>query len=193
MFWPACHNKVETSFPEFSAPLTPQQCLARLGARTHGIDASESNISIAKVYASADPKLSPPSPLLSYEYTSAESLLTSPKRYDVVCSMEVLEHVDNPASFLSTCATLVKVSPRSFILFPYSSPFQNKDSISVPWIRTNGTYLPRTQAEVRGLIYNPFQARWHLAARDAWGATDCNYLFWVRKPALKSSDGSAAS
>ena len=93
-----------------------QQSLARLGARTHGIDASESNISIAKVHASADPKLSPPSPLLSYEHTSAESLLTSQKRYDVVCSMEVLEHVDNPASFLSTCATLVKVGIRFFIL-----------------------------------------------------------------------------
>ncbi|KIK01472.1 hypothetical protein K443DRAFT_98590 [Laccaria amethystina LaAM-08-1] len=214
------------------------ESLARLGARTHGIDASESNISIAKVHASADPKLSPPSPLLSYEHTSAESLLTSPKRYDVVCSMEVLEHVDNPASFLSTCATLVKpgghlflstisrtplayaltiflaedvlrkvssgthtyskfIKPNELIEFfqnyrdPSSS--QNKDSISIPWIRTNGTYLPRTQAEVRGLIYNPFQARWHLAARDASGATDCNYLFWVRKPALKSSDGPAAS
>ena len=103
----------------FSAPLTPQQSLARLGARTHGIDASESNISIAKVHASADPKLSPPSPLLSYEHTSAESLLTSQKRYDVVCSMEVLEHVDNPASFLSTCATLVKVGLHPFILMPF--------------------------------------------------------------------------
>ena len=102
----------------FSAPLTPQQSLARLGARTHGIDASESNISIAKVHASADPNFSPSSPLLSYEHTSAESLVTSPS-YDVVCSMEVLEHVDNPASFLSTCATLVKVGIRFFILMPF--------------------------------------------------------------------------
>jgi 2-polyprenyl-3-methyl-5-hydroxy-6-metoxy-1,4-benzoquinol methylase len=34
------------------------------------------------------------------------------KRFDVVCSMEVVEHVDNPAAFLRSCAELVKV--RSF-------------------------------------------------------------------------------
>ena len=53
-----------------------------------------------------------------------------------------------------------------------------------PWISTptSSTYLPRLQAELRGLIYNPFQARWILAPRDAWGALECSYLFWVRKP-----------
>ncbi|KAK0467050.1 S-adenosyl-L-methionine-dependent methyltransferase [Desarmillaria tabescens] len=79
------------------------ESLARLGARTVGIDASESNIEIAKHHASTDSKLSEN---LSYMHTSAESLLSQPKRYDVVCSMEVLEHVDNPALFLSTCAQL---------------------------------------------------------------------------------------
>ena len=53
-----------------------------------------------------------------------------------------------------------------------------------PWISTpsSSTYLPRLQAELRGLIYNPFQARWMLAPRDTWGALECNYLFWVRTP-----------
>jgi len=83
-----------------------QQSLARLGGRTLGIDASESNIAIAKLHASADSKRGQ----LSYAKTAAESLVESEKRYDVVCSMEVLEHVDNPAFFLSTCAKLVKVS-----------------------------------------------------------------------------------
>jgi len=31
------------------------------------------------------------------------------KRFDIVCSMEVVEHVDNPAAFLRSCAELVKV------------------------------------------------------------------------------------
>lgn len=74
-----------------------------------GVDASESNIGIATLHASADPKLASPSNL-TYRHTSAETLLTEPKRFDVVCSMEVIEHVDNPAAFLSTCAELVKVS-----------------------------------------------------------------------------------
>lgn len=53
-----------------------------------------------------------------------------------------------------------------------------------PWISTpeSSTYLPRMEAELRGLIYNPLQARWHLAPRNAWGALECNYIFWVRKP-----------
>ena len=84
-----------------------------MGANTLGIDASESNVAIASVHSSADPKLFSESTVssgsLTYLHSSAESLLSLPKRYDVVCSMEVLEHVDNPAAFLSTCAELLKV------------------------------------------------------------------------------------
>ncbi|KAF9006170.1 ubiquinone biosynthesis O-methyltransferase [Cyathus striatus] len=205
------------------------ESLARLGARTTGIDASSSNISIAATHASADPKLTPSSKSLTYIHTSAEDILASQQnKYDVVCSMEVLEHVDNPAAFLSTCAELVKpgghlflstisrtplayaltifmaenvlrkvsrgthtyskfIKPSELIQFfrEYRSPSTTSapESLSRPWITTPpGPYLPRTQAEVRGLIYNPLQAKWHLASRNAWGATDCNYVFWVRKP-----------
>ena len=87
--------------------LTYVQSIARLGARTLGIDASLSNIAIAQAHAAADPKLSS---TLSYLHAPAESLLPEPNRYDVVCSMEVIEHVENPVSFLETCAELVKVS-----------------------------------------------------------------------------------
>ncbi|KAF9458166.1 S-adenosyl-L-methionine-dependent methyltransferase [Collybia nuda] len=200
------------------------ESLARLGARTLGVDASESNIAIAKIHASADPKLD----TLSYLHAPAEALLESPKRYDVVCSMEVLEHVDNPASFLSTCAELVKPgghlflstisrTPLSYILtillaedilrkvsqgtHTYSkfikpselvSFFQEHRStqeifqLSKSWISPHcpPDAPPRTEAEIRGLIYHPLQAKWTLAPRHAWGATDCNYIFWVRKPSL---------
>ena len=94
------------------------QSLARLGGRTLGIDASASNIAIASLHAAADPALSPASQphakagSLAYEHTSVEDLLAQrgPKTFDVVCSMEVIEHVDNPRTFLANCATLVKVS-----------------------------------------------------------------------------------
>ena len=36
-------------------------------------------------------------------------LAQEPKRFDIVCSMEVVEHVDNPAGFLRSCAELIKV------------------------------------------------------------------------------------
>ena len=95
--------------------------LARLGGRTLGIDATPSNIAIASLHASADPAFSQSSEAyprrgsLSYEHTSVEDLLAQrgPKSFDVVCSMEVIEHVDNPRTFFSNCATLVKVSSSS--------------------------------------------------------------------------------
>lgn len=221
-----------------------------MGARTLGIDASESNIGIASAHASADPQLTSPtsSGELVYRYTSAEELVKEPKRYDVVCSMEVLEHVDNPAGFLSTCAELVKVctagtnrvpdvltpsllqpgghlflstvarTPLSYLLVilaaehilrkvsvgththskfinpselvsffsKYSSPSTNPEVPGKPWItRTYDHGLPtRTEAEVRGLIYVPWSGNWELMSRGAtqWGAAECNYLFWVRRP-----------
>jgi len=211
--------------------------MARLGANNLGVDASESNIAIARLHASADPKLSQ----LSYLHGTAGSLLHSPKRYDVVCSMEVLEHVDNPASFLFECAELLKpgghlflstisrtplayfitiflaeevarkVSPGTHTYSKFIKPselvafFQKYTETSTtkvdpgasrdiqeglplqkPWIspHTSSDALWRSEAEVRGLIYNPFQAKWTLAARGAWNATNCNYLFCVRKPNL---------
>ncbi|EKM81774.1 hypothetical protein AGABI1DRAFT_118851 [Agaricus bisporus var. burnettii JB137-S8] len=214
------------------------ESLARLGANTLGIDASEQNIGIARQHASTDPKLEPSS--LLYQHTTAEALLKRPKRFDVVCSMEVLEHVDNPASFLSTCAELLNpgghlflstisrtplayfltifmaqdvlrkvspgthtydkyIKPTELIQFfkSYSSPTPQAPIIegepvslaeslktsARPWITSHSaSYIPRTQAEVRGLIYNPLFGDWLLAPRDAWGSLECNYMFWVRKP-----------
>ncbi|TCD71856.1 Hexaprenyldihydroxybenzoate methyltransferase, mitochondrial [Steccherinum ochraceum] len=103
------------------------ESLARMGATILGIDASASNIAIASLHASADPGIdvvssalsslssSPPSlkgkGKLTYENTSVEELLAQrgPASFDVVCCMEVLEHVDNPRAFLDSCAQLVKV------------------------------------------------------------------------------------
>lgn len=86
------------------------QSLARLGANTLGIDASEKNVEVARQHALNDPRLAPGSPdsNLIYQHTTGEALLNQPKRFDVVCSMEVLEHVENPTTFLSTCAELLK-------------------------------------------------------------------------------------
>ncbi|KAF9223990.1 ubiquinone biosynthesis O-methyltransferase [Gyrodon lividus] len=211
------------------------ESLARMGARTLGIDASESNIGIASTHASADLELSSRGSSLSstgsleYRNTSAEELLRDSKQYDVVCSMEVIEHVDNPAGFLSTCAELVKpgghlflstiartplsyfltilaaehilrkvavgthtyskfINPSELVSFfqNYSSPSTNPEVPKRPWItRIYSHGIPtRVEAEVRGLIYVPWSGDWKLMPRSAtqWGAAECNYLFWVRKP-----------
>ena len=97
-----------------------------MGANTLGLDASESNIAIASLHASQDPAFLtqdlskdksdlPRRPgTLGYRHGSVEQLTLEPKRFDIVCSMEVLEHVDNPTEFLRSCAELVKVN-RNFI------------------------------------------------------------------------------
>lgn len=92
-----------------------------MGAHTLGIDASESNIGIASAHASMDPELTPSTTTgqLVYRNACAEEVLNEPKRFDVVCSMEVLEHVDNPAGFLSTCAELVKVCTVQSLTFTF--------------------------------------------------------------------------
>ncbi|CAL1715018.1 unnamed protein product [Somion occarium] len=109
------------------------ESLTRLGANTLGIDASLSNIAIASLHASSDPALSFSSNSLphsndtaishkgkgkvTYEHTSVEELLArnGPNSFDVVCSMEVLEHVDNPRGFLHSCAALVKPGGHLFL------------------------------------------------------------------------------
>jgi len=162
---------------------------------------------------------------------SAEELVQEPKRFDVVCSMEVIEHVDNPAGFLQSCAELVKpgghiflstisrtplsylltilaaeyvlrlvtpgththskfINPSELVDFftkPMASALASADELpglrTKPWISRLYDGVPtRQEAEVRGMVYLPWKGEWVLAPRGAWGSTECNYLFWARKP-----------
>ncbi|KAI9458394.1 3-demethylubiquinone-9 3-methyltransferase [Lactarius psammicola] len=88
------------------------ESLARLGANTLAVDASAQNIHIASRHAAADPHLAD---TLAFRHTSVEELVREPRRFDVVCSMEVVEHVDNPAAFLRSCAELVKPGGHLFL------------------------------------------------------------------------------
>jgi 2-polyprenyl-6-hydroxyphenyl methylase/3-demethylubiquinone-9 3-methyltransferase len=48
---------------------------------------------------------------LEYRHTSAELLRDAGEKFDVVCAMEVLEHVDEPGEFMKCLGEMVKVSP----------------------------------------------------------------------------------
>jgi polyprenyldihydroxybenzoate methyltransferase / 3-demethylubiquinol 3-O-methyltransferase len=86
------------------------------------------------------------------------------------------------------------VNPSELVSFfqDYPPPKESEPSgpapVSPPWItRTDERGRPRrTEAEVREMEYVPWKAQWILKSRaaSAWGATACNYLFWVRKPSL---------
>lgn len=40
----------------------------------------------------------------------------------------------------------------------------------------------RLEAEVRGMMYLPWEGRWKLLGREKFGAAECNYMFWAKKP-----------
>jgi len=106
------------------------QSLARLGADTTAIDAAGQNITMAQTHAALDPSLhvlNSPIPsrssrsasssrnTLEYRHCAAEDLVREGKQFDVVCAMEVVEHVEDPRGFLECLMQLTKVRT----LFPF--------------------------------------------------------------------------
>lgn len=77
--------------------------LARLGAHVVGVDAGEANIKAAMVHAESHHVD------VDYRVGTVEGLIAAEeKTFDIVLSLEVVEHVADPARFLADCAALVK-------------------------------------------------------------------------------------
>lgn len=76
--------------------------LCRLGANVTGIDADSQAIGVAKGHANEQ------SLDITYKSTTSEAVSTQKKKYDVVCALEIIEHVEDPAFFLQTCIECLK-------------------------------------------------------------------------------------
>lgn len=77
--------------------------MARLGAKVTGIDALEKNVKTAKTHAEQSGLE------IDYRFGSIEQMVADGEDpYDVVLNMEVIEHVNDPAEFMKTCAHMVK-------------------------------------------------------------------------------------
>lgn len=101
------------------------QRLARLGADTLAIDASEENVKTAIMHASQDPHLNSllENGKLEYRHAAVEDLNSNngtttssssdsqinKEEFDIVFAMEVVEHVADPQGFLRCLADIVKV------------------------------------------------------------------------------------
>jgi 2-polyprenyl-6-hydroxyphenyl methylase / 3-demethylubiquinone-9 3-methyltransferase len=79
------------------------EALAMAGARVTGVDLSQGAIDAAQAHASSS-ALS-----IDYQVRAVDDLARSqPATFDVVCCMEMLEHVPEPELILAACATLLK-------------------------------------------------------------------------------------
>ncbi|MBM3524351.1 MAG: bifunctional 2-polyprenyl-6-hydroxyphenol methylase/3-demethylubiquinol 3-O-methyltransferase UbiG [Alphaproteobacteria bacterium] len=76
--------------------------MARLGAEVVAIDAAERNIAVARLHAGQVGLA------IDYRCTTAEALVAAGERFDVVLSLEVVEHVADVGAFLEACAALVR-------------------------------------------------------------------------------------
>lgn len=70
--------------------------LARLGARVTGLDAAPENIAAARVHADAQG--------LAIDYRAAGVETLESERFDLVCSLEVIEHVADRQAFVAGLA-----------------------------------------------------------------------------------------
>jgi 2-polyprenyl-6-hydroxyphenyl methylase/3-demethylubiquinone-9 3-methyltransferase len=184
------------------------ESLARLGAKTHGVDASLAAIEVAKAHALKDPVLSLQNPPV-YIHGSIQDHDPG-AQYDVVTAMEVLEHVDYPASFIKEMATRVK--PGGWLIVSTISrtwqswlgaivAAENILSIVPPGTHTWRKFINEDElrqhietlcdesgrewtcdVKTRGILYDPTVGEWRLA--DSIGGPIFNYFLAARRAPL---------
>jgi 2-polyprenyl-6-hydroxyphenyl methylase/3-demethylubiquinone-9 3-methyltransferase len=171
------------------------EALARAGADTLGIDLAAASIEVARQHAH-DQGLK-----LDYRLIAAEDLAAErPQGFDLVCCLEMLEHVPEPAAVVAACARLARPggtlvfstinrNPKAYALMIVAAEYALglvprgthdyakfiRPSELDRWARAAGL-VPR---EVTGLRYNPLLRAASLQPRDL----DVNYLMHCEKPA----------
>lgn len=167
--------------------------MARLGADMVSVDASEANIKTAMTHAAET------GVKIDYRAGTVEGLIDSGEMpFDVVLNLEVVEHVANPADFLSQCASLVK--PGGIMIVATINRTAKAFALAIVgaeyvlrWLPT-GTHefdklvkpgeiesaLTRSGMMVRapqGVSFNPIADQWRLS-QD----TKVNYMMVATRP-----------
>ncbi|MCQ8783903.1 bifunctional 2-polyprenyl-6-hydroxyphenol methylase/3-demethylubiquinol 3-O-methyltransferase UbiG [Mangrovibrevibacter kandeliae] len=167
--------------------------LARLGAEVVGVDASATNIEVARLHA-AESGLA-----IDYRAETAEALAAAEERFDVVLALEIVEHVADVDFFLRTTASLVKpggllvVATINRTLKAFGLAIVGAEYV-LGWlpkgthqfsklVRPGEVRLPLTAegldvVEETGVVYHPLADEWR-RSEDI----DVNYMVLARRPA----------
>ena len=170
------------------------ESMAQRGADVTGIDMGEAPLTVARIHqleSGVD---------VDYRQSTAEQLAADqPGAFDIVCCLEMLEHVPDPGSVIAACADLAKPggslyfstinrNPKAFVfaiigaehilkLLPAGTHEYArfiKPSELAGWIRDAGLVME----DMTGLLYNPITRRYRLDPKDV----SVNYMIQASKP-----------
>lgn len=155
--------------------------MARLGATVVGADAAPRNIPVAQIHARQSGLE------IDYRHTTAEALAAAGEQFDVVLNMEVIEHVADPAAYLTACQQLLKPgglmicstlnrNPKSWLMaivgaehimrwLPKGTHDWNK-FITPDELQALIEQAGLTQVDRKGMVFNPIGWSWSLSSRD---------------------------
>ncbi|KAI8919926.1 S-adenosyl-L-methionine-dependent methyltransferase [Powellomyces hirtus] len=174
------------------------EALARLGATVVGADAGEDNIKMAQIHAIQDPALKS----LEYRHITAEQLVEDKEQFDIVCALEIIEHVVNPREFTRVCSQLVKPNGLIFFSTINRTPTSYLFTILLaehllrwvpPGTHDHAKYITPNEMELflteaqcepidtSGISYNPITKQWKLLSGNGLGDLQMNYIVGARK------------
>ena len=172
------------------------EAMARRGAAVTGIDKGEAPLAVARIHQ-LESGLD-----VEYRDCTAEQLAAeSPASFDVVCCLEMLEHVPDPGAVVAACASLCKPggdlyfstinrNPKSWLFAVVGGEYVLgllpkgtheyikfiKPSEMGRWIRAAGIQLQH----ITGMLYNPLSKNYRLDESNV----SVNYLAHAVKPPL---------
>jgi 2-polyprenyl-6-hydroxyphenyl methylase/3-demethylubiquinone-9 3-methyltransferase len=170
------------------------EAMAQRGAQVTGIDMGEAPLAVAELH-----KLESGVDIRYLRSTAEQLAAQEAEQYDVVCCLEMLEHVPDPSTVVQACADLcrpgghlyfstINRNPKSFLfaivgaeyvlrMLPKGTHEYRKfirPSELASCLRQSGLQL----RELVGLTYNPLTKQYTLPARDV----DVNYMVHAVKP-----------
>mmetsp|Transcript_5084 Transcript_5084/g.18508 ORF Transcript_5084/g.18508 Transcript_5084/m.18508 type:complete len:238 (+) Transcript_5084:329-1042(+) len=156
------------------------QSLARMGAQVTAVDAASQPVNCGREQAALDPAVEQ---MLTFRVATAEQLLEEGSEFDIVCALEVIEHVRDPQGFCDTLTQLTAPGGMVAMSTINRTPRAAVMSILIPeyilnWV-PKGTHewskyvTPEEMAAslrrcgfrihmMAGMEYNPLSGHWSL-------------------------------